>query len=104
MKTALSVLELARALERATDRLAASAISCASTCSPIFPRRFLGRTMQIARIGGGSVEQYPADMVGAKAANLARMAALGLPVPPAFVLPIALCAAIADGDGKALQK
>ncbi len=60
--------------------------------------------MQIARIGGGSVEQYPADIVGAKAANLARMAALGLPVPPAFVLPIALCAAIADGDGKAVQK
>ncbi len=60
--------------------------------------------MHIARIGGGSVEQYPAEMVGAKAANLARMAALSLPVPPAFVLPIALCAAIADGDGKAQGK
>ena len=35
--------------------------------------------MQIARIGHGATEQYSADMVGGKAANLARMAALGLP-------------------------
>ena len=49
--------------------------------------------MQIARIGDGAAEQYSAEMVGNKAANLARMAALGLPVPPAFVLPIGLCAA-----------
>ena len=44
--------------------------------------------MQIARIGHGAAEQYSAEIVGGKAANLARMAALGLPVPPAFVLPI----------------
>lgn len=54
--------------------------------------------MQIVRIGDGSVECHSADVVGAKAANLARMSALGLPVPPAFVLPISLCAAIVQGD------
>ncbi len=32
------------------------------------------------------------------------MAALGLPVPPAFVLPIKLCAAIVKGDHDAKQK
>ena len=42
--------------------------------------------MQIARIGNGLSEEYAAEMVGGKAANLARMAVLGLPVPPAFVL------------------
>lgn len=57
--------------------------------------------MHIVRIGGVSTEQHSAEVVGAKAANLARMAALGLPVPPAFVLPVKLCAAILDGDGHA---
>ncbi len=50
--------------------------------------------MDIVRIGGISTEQHSADAIGAKAANLARMAALGLPVPPAFVLPVDLCADI----------
>jgi pyruvate, orthophosphate dikinase len=50
--------------------------------------------MHIVRIGGAATEQHSADVVGAKAANLARMAALGLPVPPAFVLPVRLCANI----------
>jgi pyruvate,orthophosphate dikinase len=50
--------------------------------------------MQIVRINGASTEQHSADVIGAKAANLARMAALGLPVPPAFVLPVKLCADI----------
>ncbi|HML07268.1 MAG TPA: PEP/pyruvate-binding domain-containing protein [Xanthobacteraceae bacterium] len=59
--------------------------------------------MQIVRINGGSAKRYSADIVGAKAANLARMAALGLPVPPAFVLPIELCAAIVSGDPAATQ-
>ncbi|NLF54735.1 MAG: pyruvate, phosphate dikinase, partial [Thauera phenolivorans] len=40
--------------------------------------------------------RLPADAgpatLGAKAWNLARMAALGLPVPPAFVLGTAWCA------------
>lgn len=57
--------------------------------------------MHIVRIGGVATEQHSAEVVGAKAANLARMAALGLPVPPAFVLPVKLCAAIIDGDGHA---
>jgi pyruvate,orthophosphate dikinase len=54
--------------------------------------------MHIVRIGGVATEPHSADTIGAKAANLARMAALGLPVPPAFVLPVKLCAAIIDRD------
>jgi len=57
--------------------------------------------MDIVRIGGVSTGPHSADEVGAKAANLARMAALGLPVPPAFVLPIKLCAAIIGKDAHA---
>jgi pyruvate, orthophosphate dikinase len=57
--------------------------------------------MQIVRIGGESTGQHSAETVGAKANNLARMAALGLPVPPAFVLPIELCAAIIRNEAGA---
>ena len=59
--------------------------------------------MQIARIGDGATEQYSPDLVGGKAANLARMAALGLPVPAAFVLPISLCAATLNSEARAKQ-
>ena len=57
--------------------------------------------MHIVRIGGASTEQHSAKAIGAKAANLARMAALGLPVPPAFVLPVKLCADIIDRNDHA---
>lgn len=60
--------------------------------------------MRIVRIGAGSTATPSAETVGAKAANLARMAALGLPVPPAFVLPVALCAAITRGDPEARDR
>ncbi|MGZ5896833.1 MAG: PEP/pyruvate-binding domain-containing protein [Xanthobacteraceae bacterium] len=60
--------------------------------------------MQIVRIGDGSAKKHSAEVVGAKAANLARMAALGVPVPPAFVLPVSLCAAIVSGDHHATRK
>jgi pyruvate,orthophosphate dikinase len=60
--------------------------------------------MKIVRIGDGSTARPSADKIGAKAANLARMAALGLPVPPAFVLPVALCAAVVRDDGDARRK
>lgn len=60
--------------------------------------------MHIVRIGGGSTEQHSADTIGAKAANLARMAALGLPVPPAFVLPVKLCADIIEDDAHAERR
>jgi len=59
--------------------------------------------MQIVRIGNGSAEQCPAEVVGGKAANLMRVAAIGLPVPPAFVLPIELCAATVRGEAAAAQ-
>ena len=54
--------------------------------------------MQIVRIGDGSTKQHSAETIGAKAANLSHMAAIGLPVPPAFVIPISLCAAIVEND------
>jgi pyruvate,orthophosphate dikinase len=57
--------------------------------------------MPIIRIGGASTELYSAETIGAKAANLARMAALGLPVPPAFVLPVELCADIIENNPQA---
>lgn len=59
--------------------------------------------MHIVRIGGEKTEQASAEVVGAKAANLARMAALGLPVPPAFVLPVKLCADVIAKDPHAEQ-
>jgi pyruvate,orthophosphate dikinase len=61
-------------------------------------------TMHIVHIGNGSSKQYSAQVVGAKAANLARMAALGLPVPPAFVLPVELCTAIVKDNSHAKKK
>ena len=60
--------------------------------------------MQIVYIGDGSTKRHSAETIGAKAANLAHMATLGLPVPPAFVLPIKLCAAIVEGDAHAGHK
>jgi pyruvate,orthophosphate dikinase len=57
--------------------------------------------MSIVRIDGVSTERHCADVIGAKAANLARMAALGLPVPPAFVLPVKLCADIISENAHA---
>jgi pyruvate, orthophosphate dikinase len=60
--------------------------------------------MDIRRIGDGRKQTWPDDEVGSKAANLARMAALGLPVPPAFVLPIEDCADAAQANGAAEQQ
>lgn len=57
--------------------------------------------MHIVRIGDGPTKHHSVDTIGAKAAGLARMAELGLPVPPAFVLPVALCAAIINHDAYA---
>ena len=57
--------------------------------------------MDIVRIGVGSSEIAPAEEIGAKAAILARIASAGVPVPPAFVLPIGLGAAIVEGDHEA---
>lgn len=40
------------------------------------------------------------ELVGSKAANLIRMAAAGLPVPPGFVLPTDLCRAYLDSSNR----
>ena len=60
--------------------------------------------MRIELIGAQSKNQPAAAVVGAKAANLARVAALGLPVPPAFVLPIEICEAVANCDPAGRQQ
>jgi pyruvate,orthophosphate dikinase len=57
--------------------------------------------VQIVRIANEFTTLHSAERIGAKAANLARMAALGLPVPPAFVLPVELCSAVVAGDSHA---
>jgi pyruvate, orthophosphate dikinase len=43
------------------------------------------------------------ELVGSKAAQLARMSRLGLPVPPAFVMPTSLCNGVNRKDEAALR-
>ncbi len=63
-----------------------------------------GRRYDPVFIGpGGSPGPILAVHVGSKAAELARLAALRLPVPPAFVLPTALCAGVVAGDEAAMK-
>lgn len=57
--------------------------------------------MSVVRIGAGPPEMATPEEIGAKAAILAAVAAAGVSVPPAFVLPIGLGAAIAAGDRSA---
>jgi len=52
---------------------------------------------------GGSPGPILAEHVGSKAAELARLNALRLPVPPAFVLPTSLCAGVIAGDEPATK-
>lgn len=52
---------------------------------------------------GGSREEVTAEAAGSKAAQLWRMAVLGLNVPPAFVMPTGLCAVVNSGSGTALE-
>jgi pyruvate, orthophosphate dikinase len=60
--------------------------------------------MTVVLIGGGETAATSAlDEIGSKAAGLAAMAAAGVPVPPAFVLPISLCAGINAGDSDAAR-
>lgn len=42
---------------------------------------------------------YGPEIIGGKGASIARMRALGLPVPPAFVIPIEECRRYHAGDG-----
>ncbi len=60
--------------------------------------------MEVVRIGDGTTAPPSVAAIGVKAANLARMAAMGLCVPPAFVLPIELCAGIMAGTEQAQQQ
>jgi pyruvate,orthophosphate dikinase len=61
--------------------------------------------MTVVLIGGDRpASTDAAEEIGGKAAGLARMAAAGVPVPPAFVLPISLCARINAGDHDAARE
>ena len=61
--------------------------------------------MTVALIGGDRrAATRSADEIGSKAAGLARIAACGVPVPPAFVLPISLCAGSNAGDPDAVRE
>ena len=51
----------------------------------------------------GASANLTAEIAGSKAARLWEMSRLGLPVPPAFVLPTFLCAAANRGDCEVLQ-
>jgi pyruvate,orthophosphate dikinase len=46
---------------------------------------------RMVRIGYGVLDEVPPNDFGTKAAGLATMSHLGIPVPPAFSLPVALC-------------
>ncbi|MFA5122457.1 PEP/pyruvate-binding domain-containing protein [Zavarzinia sp.] len=48
--------------------------------------------------------ELTAEVAGGKASLLWRMSRLGLNVPPAFVLPTGLCAAVNRGEGDALSR
>jgi pyruvate,orthophosphate dikinase len=57
--------------------------------------------MEFFVVGGDrSDRELPVDRVGSKAANLARMARIGLRVPPAFVLGTSVCRQVLDAGGR----
>ncbi len=61
--------------------------------------------MTVVLIGGDRpAVTHSAEEIGSKAAGLARMAVRGVPVPPAFVLPISLCARTNAGDPDAARE
>jgi len=55
----------------------------------------------IRQFGGGSAEGRAKDkaLLGGKGANLAEMAALGLPVPPGFTITTEVCRHVMEGAG-----
>jgi pyruvate,orthophosphate dikinase len=61
--------------------------------------------MTVVLIGGDRpAATDDANEIGGKAAGLARMAAAGVPVPPAFVMPISLCARVNAGERDAARE
>lgn len=56
--------------------------------------------IEIVRVGEDPGQSRRVAELGIKAANLAAMTSLGLPVPPAFALPVSFCAAIISGDSQ----
>ena len=63
-----------------------------------------GKDFEPVFIGpGGSSGPLLAAHVGSKAAELARLTALRMPTPPAFVLPTSLCAGVIQRDAAAIK-
>jgi pyruvate, orthophosphate dikinase len=54
-------------------------------------RRGKNGSPRMVKIGHGTVSKVPAQSFGNKASNLAEMASLGIPVPPAFALNVSVC-------------
>jgi len=77
-------------------RVCCSAASSSGTRSRRHARESFVRIAVLT--GGPARGRCSAEHIGAKAASLAQMATLGLLVPPAFVLPVELCAAIIRQD------
>jgi len=49
------------------------------------------QTRRMVLFGAGAGDEVPREEFGNKAANLARMSALGIPVPPGFCLGVSVC-------------
>ena len=63
-----------------------------------------GKHLEPVFIGPGSaLGPILAEHIGSKAAELARLIALRLPAPPAFVLPTSLCAGVIAGEEAAMK-
>jgi pyruvate,orthophosphate dikinase len=63
-----------------------------------------GENFEPAFIGlSGAPKSLSPALYGAKASELARINSLRLPIPPAFVLPTSLCAAVIADDRQALE-
>ena len=93
-------MEIARALETATDYLAHAAFALRDRVLGEFRHETLipRRTIFFSSALGARKRRCTAELAGSKAANLWQMAKLGLKVPPAFVLPTRLCQPLNAGD------
>ena len=59
-----------------------------------------GGSERIAFFGRGTSGKISKDEFGSKAANLARMVSLAIPVPPGFALGVGICDDFHKGEGK----
>ena len=60
--------------------------------------------LSLRRGGGGRGRRHAGVLLGGKGANLAEMAAIGLPVPPGFTITTALCNSYYDAGAHAARR